>query len=57
MGEDKGTVSDLAHWLQDKGQRSVCLAGEMGNGKACAPKCEVVSQPVAGAAKRGGGAA
>ena len=57
MGGDKGTVSDLAHWLQDKGQRSVCLAGEMGNGKGCGPKCEV-PQPVpagAGAAKRGGG--
>src|SRR4051794_28790122 len=57
MGGDKGTVSDLARWLQDKGQRSVCLAGEMGNGKACAPKCEVPQPAAAGAAKRGGGTA
>jgi len=54
-GGDRGTVSDLAHWLQDKGQRSVCLAGEMGNGKACAPKCESPQPAVrVGAVKPGG---
>jgi PTS system mannose-specific IIA component len=54
-GGDRGTVSDLAHWLQDKGQRSVCLAGEMGNGKACAPKCENPQPAVpVGAVKPGG---
>jgi len=28
-GPEEGTVSDLARWLQDKGQRSVCLAGDL----------------------------
>jgi PTS system mannose-specific IIA component len=28
-GSEEGTVSDLAKWLQAKGQKSVCLAGEL----------------------------
>jgi PTS system mannose-specific IIA component len=28
-------VSDLAKWLQAKGQKSVCLAGDMANGRKC----------------------
>lgn len=55
MGDDRGTVSDLAHWLQDKGQRSVCLAGEMGTGRSCAPKCDNPQPAVpVEAVKRGG---
>jgi mannose PTS system EIIA component len=38
-GAERASVSDVAHWLQDKGQRSVCLAGEVGR------KCEK-AQPV-----------
>jgi|GraSoiStandDraft_8_1057269.scaffolds.fasta_scaffold143333_2 PTS system mannose-specific IIA component len=43
-GGDKGNVSDLAHWLQDKGQRSVCLAGEMGR-KCCAVAAVEAEKP------------
>jgi len=32
-GPEAGTVSDLARWLQDKGQRSVCLAGDLAQSK------------------------
>lgn len=28
-GPEKETVSDLARWLQDKAQKSVCLAGDL----------------------------
>ena len=28
-GAEEGNVSELAHWLQAKRQRSVCLAGDM----------------------------
>jgi PTS system mannose-specific IIA component len=40
-GVEKGTVSELAHWLQDKGQRSVCLAGDLDKGRSCGPSCAV----------------
>ena len=29
-GGEEGSVSDLGHWLQVKAQKSVCLAGELG---------------------------
>ena len=28
-GAEEGSVSDLAHWLQVKAQKSVCLAGDL----------------------------
>jgi PTS system mannose-specific IIA component len=40
-GVEKGTVSELAHWLQDKGQRSVCLAGDLEKGRKCGTSCEI----------------
>jgi PTS system mannose-specific IIA component len=46
-GPEEGTVSDLARWLQDKGQRSVCLAGDLSQGR----KCEN-TRPLAVAEKR-----
>jgi PTS system mannose-specific IIA component len=33
--EEEISVSDLARWLQDKAQRSVCLAGELIQGRRC----------------------
>jgi PTS system mannose-specific IIA component len=33
--EEETSVSDLARWLQDKAQRSVCLAGELIQGRRC----------------------
>jgi PTS system mannose-specific IIA component len=33
--EEETSVSDLARWLQDKAQRSVCLAGELVQGRRC----------------------
>lgn len=47
-GPEEETVSDLARWLQDKGQRSVCLAGDLDKGRSCGPSCAV---PVPVAAK------
>jgi len=33
--EEETSVSDLARWLQEKAQRSVCLAGELIQGRRC----------------------
>ncbi len=35
----RAAVSELAHWLQDKAQRSVCLAGDLDKGRNCGPSC------------------
>jgi PTS system mannose-specific IIA component len=46
-------LSELAHWLQAKAQKSVCLASEMPGIKRCeAPACEAT--PVAMAEKEDG---
>jgi PTS system mannose-specific IIA component len=44
--EEETSVSDLARWLQDKAQRSVCLAGDLTNGRKCETKhpIEVVAE-------------
>jgi PTS system mannose-specific IIA component len=43
---DEGTVSDLARRLQIKGQKSVCLAGDLVQNRACqtAPPAEIVGE-------------
>ena len=46
-------LAELAHWLQGKAQKSVCLASDMPAGKKCeAPRCDVA--PVALAEKGDG---
>jgi PTS system mannose-specific IIA component len=40
-GAERGSVADLARWLQDKGQRSVCLAGDLARGRKCETTCAV----------------
>jgi PTS system mannose-specific IIA component len=40
-GPEAATVSDLARWLQDKGQRSVCLAGDLTQSQKCGAKSPV----------------
>jgi PTS system mannose-specific IIA component len=39
QGEEPQTLSALAHWLQSKGQRSLCLVSEMQPKKCLAPAC------------------
>ncbi|HEY0510939.1 MAG TPA: PTS sugar transporter subunit IIA [Thermoanaerobaculia bacterium] len=41
-GAEEMGVSQLARWLQDKAQRSVCLAGDIGPSRKCEIKCPVV---------------
>jgi PTS system mannose-specific IIA component len=38
-------VSDLAKWLQAKGQKSVCLAGDMANGRKCEARVPSTVEP------------
>jgi hypothetical protein len=38
-------VSDLAKWLQAKGQKSVCLAGDMANGRKCQVQVPATVEP------------
>lgn len=39
QAEDHRSLDDLAHWLQGKGQRSLCLVSEM-QPKRCEPSCD-----------------
>jgi PTS system mannose-specific IIA component len=41
---EEASVSELARWLQDKAQRSVCLAGELVHGKRCEPTVAAAAQ-------------
>src|SRR3954451_8923673 len=34
-GPEEGTVPELARWLQDKAQKSVCLAGDLSQTRKC----------------------
>jgi len=45
-GAEETSVSQLARWLQDKAQRSVCLAGDLTNGRKCETKhpIEIVAE-------------
>jgi PTS system mannose-specific IIA component len=38
-------VSDLAKWLQAKGQKSVCLAGDMAHGRKCEVRVPAMVEP------------
>lgn len=41
QGTDAMTLDEIAHWLQIKGQRSVCLASDILNSKECGNNAEV----------------
>ena len=40
-GAEKGSVAELARGVRDKGQRSVCLAGDLAVGRRCETTCPV----------------
>lgn len=42
-GAEETSVPQLARWLQDKGQRSVCLAGDLVQNRKCETKYPVRS--------------
>jgi PTS system mannose-specific IIA component len=45
---EAASVGELARWLQAKGQKSVCLAGDMAQNRKCgaqAPTCAVEPKP------------